>query len=1402
MTSRPGLGKEWNPLKKNKWHLHRAGVFNFWYYDEEEFHFAEGKLLLRGSNGSGKSVTMQSLIPVLLDGRKSPDRLDPFGSRARKMEDYLLGEKSVVDREERTGYLYLEYKREGVEQYLTTGIGLRAKRHSNLESWYFVLCDNRRIGRELLLYEPSFSVDNGKEQKIPLSRKQLENRVANGGRVVRNQTEYMELVNKHLFGFENLEAYEELVKLLIQLRSPKLSKDFKPTVIYEILTNALPALSDEELRPLTDTIENMDQTQQQLDQLMREQRSLKRLCREYDQYNRFVLVEKADSLQTTRRELDRLKGRRREVQDNLEQQLEEVVRLEQAMQDIAHEQDILTEEEKTLREHEAFNAEEERLGIQGKIADLQDKLRQKGDSLAQKQRKEQQYKENISGQESKLTSTEGTIKKILEVLELYAAEAGFDGHALMSGEFKKNHRHDYGFELWKKESQDYSSLLENILKTLVEQTAANNKYKETQRELAEASKNLELARGEERKWDQLFEEEKDNLLAQFHRWVKDSPEFALDPAAIQSVSQRIIGVFEDYQVDEVKEPVRKAYEERFSALQALLSQQEQRIDTAEEEISARETELEQWKKKKDPEPMRHIDTVDSRINLTAAKIPHVPFYAAVEFHPHVSQEQRDRVEAAITQMGLLDALIVPEKHTSQVGEHDRVIKPDPHFFTHTLSDFLYPTPVEGIAVTGEDIDNVLRSIVVDSTVGETAMVREDGSYQLSILKGHAPGAKSVYIGQESRRRYRMQIIEDLTSQLFKLRQGLNILKGDKEQLENRKQNLAEEYRQFPSFRDAGTAHETWKDAVRQVALRQEEEERKNNLVKEAYGKLQEIKNMLLQLTIAVNLPTTEEAYKTARQYMSDYLNSLHNLELSHKDLINLQGNISRLQADLEDLTADSDDLKADLNVLQGNLKKQQTRLQQVLRRLEELGAEEIRARMAQVLARLKAIPGEMVGLATDTQRTRNTIENSRKELTAIGLTLTHIERLYHYWQRVFLEDIKSGFVLRLEEGVDTEETGLLKKSKEVLQNYCHLLQDKGTDRGKVENRLNQVFYQEQGVLVEYRLTQEQSQAASDYPETDDFDINARYEQLRQRSRKTALLMEYDGKKVSVYYVLEQMDKDIELQKLILSEKDRELYEEIIMNSVGRVIRRRINRAEDWARQISELMEQRDTSSGLTFSLRWKPCTAEQEEEMDTRELVELLRSDSRLLKEQDVERVTQHFRSKVNRAKDVLADKGYGESFHQVIKEMLDYRQWFSFTLYYRREGEQRKELTNNVFYTFSGGEKAMAMYIPLFSAAYSRYLEAMEDAPYIISLDEAFAGVDENNIRDMFDLVEKLGFDYIMNSQSLWGDYDTVSSLSICELVRPKNASYVSVVRYFWNGRVRQLLQKPESIYAFASSC
>lgn len=93
-----------------------------------------------------------------------------------------------------------------------------------------------------------------------------------------------------------MEAYEDLIKLLIQLRSPKLSKDFRPTVIYDILEAALPPLTDEDLRYLSDTIEQMDQTKQQIEQLKREMDAIQKLNHVYTTYNKRVLAEQADGM--------------------------------------------------------------------------------------------------------------------------------------------------------------------------------------------------------------------------------------------------------------------------------------------------------------------------------------------------------------------------------------------------------------------------------------------------------------------------------------------------------------------------------------------------------------------------------------------------------------------------------------------------------------------------------------------------------------------------------------------------------------------------------------------------------------------------------------------------------------------------------------------------------------------------------------------------------------------------------------------------------------------------------------------------------------------------------------------------------------------------------------------------
>ena len=87
---------------------------------------------------------------------------------------------------------------------------------------------------------------------------ELRNRIGEGGRVMDTQNEYIACVNRLFFGFETIEEYREMLELLIQLRTPKLSKDFKPSVINDILSNSLQTLSEDDLRPMSEAIENMD----------------------------------------------------------------------------------------------------------------------------------------------------------------------------------------------------------------------------------------------------------------------------------------------------------------------------------------------------------------------------------------------------------------------------------------------------------------------------------------------------------------------------------------------------------------------------------------------------------------------------------------------------------------------------------------------------------------------------------------------------------------------------------------------------------------------------------------------------------------------------------------------------------------------------------------------------------------------------------------------------------------------------------------------------------------------------------------------------------------------------------------------------------------------------------------
>src|SRR5437588_13060585 len=60
-----------------------------WDYRDEEFCFADGWLVLRGPNGSGKTKALEVLFPFVLDGRIDPKRLNPFAAEDHTVDPQL-----------------------------------------------------------------------------------------------------------------------------------------------------------------------------------------------------------------------------------------------------------------------------------------------------------------------------------------------------------------------------------------------------------------------------------------------------------------------------------------------------------------------------------------------------------------------------------------------------------------------------------------------------------------------------------------------------------------------------------------------------------------------------------------------------------------------------------------------------------------------------------------------------------------------------------------------------------------------------------------------------------------------------------------------------------------------------------------------------------------------------------------------------------------------------------------------------------------------------------------------------------------------------------------------------------------------------------------------------------------
>lgn len=1363
-----------------RWKMNRAGLLNFWFYTDEAFQLSDGRLVLRGANGAGKSVTMQTFLPLVLDGDKRPVRLDPFGSKDRKMEYYLLGDdKSGVS--DRTGYVYLEFLHPESGKTVTIGIGLRARRGAaQVGFWGFCLTDGRRVGRDFFLYDRVLFECEG--EKVPLDRAGLEMAIGEGGKVVREQGEYRKLVNQTLFGFADDQAFKDFLTLLIQLRSPKLSKEFRPSTIYSILNDSLPPLGEEDLRPLSEVLQDMDEISDRLDELVIHQSAAKHLEEHYERYNRMWLFATA-RIATEAAHAEDEAFSAVTLQETTLQQAEvrrDETRAALLSAQLAYER---TEQELASFEHsEAMDVQRDLESTEARVADTLADLAATKDRLSTNRRLAEQKQNRLEERRRQVVGAQQEQAQILEAMDRTADQSEFVGHGAYAHVVTERGRllEESTLASWTADVDAYRELLAEGQQLCVKEQEVALRVQEATRHMGDARAARDAAETTLLATERDFELARDRQEDTWFAWYRALKELPLAEPAWREVLYAL-RQYGSIAYDKIIHPVRYALDEgeRQATAQQLRLEHEKALKMADR--AAYQEELSAWKTVRNAEPPRteaRAKTRQRRMEVSG-HAHGAPLYMVCEFREEVDEQTRAAIETALHQSGLLDAWVAKDEPTWQAGDEDVWLKPSPLLFGYTLANYVKPMPPEDSGLTAEDVENVLRTIVIgdEANSGEAA-ITASGQYVLGPLAGQIVQKEAAeWIGYEARKRAKMAAMERLHASIRQLDDALQVLDDALETVSERKAQMREEYDLLPSIDDLQTVFERVEVARRDFSHAMEVEKSRTEAFRAVQQEWQSVKETTLAFTKHWQTLRRIEDFARALDEMRRYERLLQKLQTSIRLAADAESERAYLEQEVTDMLARiADDQSHELE-LQSRCQTLESKVASLYERLRDLGmvdvyAEQQQRKLALAEWRKRVNEGQEALRAVETECAvvGERLEVKRAELAEAGRQLErHLQRFGAEldlglvdWQSIDLETVSAV--------VPSGE-----KSRQALQQTARIVYRalRGAWDSKqlpqVSTQLQEAFAVDKNTLLDYAFASE---------------FDAALGRLRLVSGRDR------AKPWTPRQVYQEICRQVEEQRVLISEKDRELYEQILIHSVGRAIRDKINRAEQWVKQMNRIMSERNTSSKLLLSLEWRPRPAQSERELDTDRLVYLLRKSPSTMLEEEMDDMMEHFRSRIRYAKE---EAEQSETLSKWIHELLDYRKWFSFTLYYRTGAQSRSELTDSKFNVLSGGEKAMAMYIPLFAATDSRFNDSNRDAPRIISLDEAFAGVDEENVRDMFQLLTEMQFDYMMTTQQLWGCYDTVPALSIYEIYRPEGADYVTLFPYYWNGHTRQMVTDDE---------
>ncbi|QKW50932.1 TIGR02680 family protein [Streptomyces buecherae] len=1388
----------------SRFRLHRAGILNVWQYDEQEFTFGDGRLLLRGKNGAGKSKALEMLLPYLLDG--DARALDATGTGRTTLPWLML---DGFEQTNRLGYLWVEFRAidaDDEHHHLTLGAAVRASKSTQRAVPTFFITP-LRVGTDLRLVEAG--------KPLPLDR--LKENVGTDNATER-PVEHRARVARDLFGITDPTRYRNLTQLLHRLRRPTVGDRIEHGGLATLLSETLPGLDEEVMEKVARNLHDLDAVRDELGRLERTDAALRTFLADYRRYLAGVL---RASARDVRVELDTLSQRRRTAGDAAQRTAELRRREEEsqaALETLRAEEEAARTELAALHASHAYRSLHELSERRATVAALHTTAVTAFTALRSAHEAEEdaagRLAAGIEDLGSRLTELGTEHRELLAQAERAGLPSGHLGDAVAlprtvrspatqteltspdGARHTVRHRPvarvdaattEAGLRAWHTRLGDAEAVVRNRTRMVDEVTRLAARAEEAKAGAARADAERERLEGEAEEAAGRLEGSRAKVVeasreyaAQVTAWAEhtrtatgpDCPpldavlaEVASETSPDAPFAERTLPPDVDTRARRSAHAALEPYADDLTRHRDELALRVGMLGEENDRLARQERD---WQRRGDPEPPAPHHRAAERDPAAGA-----PFYQLVDFAEHVPLADRAGLEAALEASGILDAWVSADGTPLDPRTRDTVLRPGavpPG--VPTLAAALRPAPRPAGGVAAEHVERLLAGVAFAPAAesGPVSAVHYDGSWRLGALRGRHHKDVAEYVGAAVRAETRRRVLAELAEQLSDGRRRLSGASADLAAADARRRVLTLAERDFPRARqlaDAWSAAASHEEALRELTRRTA---RAARLAEAARARAVTARTEADATATAHDLPADAPSLDRVRTALAALLSGVGHVRRTVSGtvgwLAGSQADDERYQRAHQGRLAAAESYRLRGDQLRTGLRDLRTREAAVGSSEAEILANEahVKDRVAHATGAIPAAErthGELrdqrVRAEEDEKRLRGKLAEQEATVIGTGRTLRAALDRPEVVSGAGLE--RSAWAAYAQDSPGADVRDRLRALRSLADTVEQAL---GRPRGEVSD----------STLLN-RHTELRDQLAGGY--------DAQLEE-REGIKVCRLLDDHGSHDVAA--VGERIAAQTAEDRGRLTEREREVFQRFLTGELGDHLSAQVITAAQLVAALNDTLKTVRTSHGLGVELLWK---LDEDVDADVRAAVELLRSPSSLRTREQTERLREVLQRRIEDAR--RADPSAGYTVH--LRTALDYRAWFRFHSYVVEDAApgRRRKLTGRT--GLSQGEQRVLSYLVLFAAAAAHFTslaEAAPRAPRLILLDDAFAKVDEPTHGRLGRILVDLDLDFVLTSERLMGNWAEVPSLHIYECLRDPHVRGVATLHYTWNGRQRRL--------------